>query len=86
MILIDSTRLKFLAEDEWKRKKISLNIVDNGPTLQIGIDAETLQIRSVQLTTNNVSDSQELSDLVHQIAKHKEVDSVFKDGAYDTKD
>ena len=32
--------------------------------LHIGIDAKTLQIRAVQLTTNNVSDSQVLGDLL----------------------
>ena len=35
--------------------------------LHIAIDAETLQIRAVQLTTNNVSDSQVLEDLLAQI-------------------
>lgn len=33
----------------------------------IGIDAKTLQIRAVQLTTNNVSDLQVLGDLLDQI-------------------
>jgi hypothetical protein len=37
--------------------------------LHIGIDAEMLQIRAVQLTTNNVSDSQVLFDLLDQIPK-----------------
>ena len=35
--------------------------------LHIAIDAKTLQIRAVQLTTNNVSDSQVLEDLLAQI-------------------
>ena len=33
----------------------------------MGMDAKTLQIRTVQLTTNNVSDSQVLGDLLDQI-------------------
>jgi len=35
--------------------------------LHIGIDAQTLQIWAVDLTTNNVSDSQALGDLISQI-------------------
>jgi hypothetical protein len=35
----------------------------------IGIDAKTLQIRAFQLTTNNVSDSRVLGDLLIQIHK-----------------
>jgi hypothetical protein len=38
---------------------MGLNIVANGVSF-IAIDAKTLQIRAVQLTTNNVSDSQVL--------------------------
>ncbi|MCQ1096832.1 transposase, partial [Acinetobacter baumannii] len=53
--------------------------------LHMGIDAKTLQIRAVQLTTNNVSDSQVLADLLDQIPQDERVDSVYTDGAYDTK-
>ena len=41
----------------------------------MGIDAKTLQIRAVQLTTNNVSDSQVLGDLLDQIPQDERVDS-----------
>ena len=44
-----------------------------------------MQIRAVQLTTNNVSDSQVLDDLVTQIPLDERIDSVYTDGAYDTK-
>ena len=40
---------------------------------------------AVQLTTNNVSDSQVLGDLLDQIPQDERVDSVYTDGAYDTK-
>jgi hypothetical protein len=53
--------------------------------LHIAIDAKTLQIRAVQLTTNNVSDSQVLEDLLAQIPLDEPIDSVYTDGAYDTK-
>ena len=44
-----------------------------------------MQIRAVQLTTNNVSDSQVLGDLINQIPSDELIDSVYTDGAYDTK-
>jgi hypothetical protein len=43
------------------------------------------QIRVVQLTTNNVSDSQVLGDLLDQIPLDERIDLVYTDGAYDTK-
>ena len=61
-LLVDSTGLKFLGEGEWKRKKHQPEYRRQWRKLHIGIDAETVQIRAVQLTTNNVSDSQVLGD------------------------
>jgi hypothetical protein len=84
-LLIDSTGLKFLGEGEWKRKKHQPEYRRQWRKLHIGIDAETLQIRAVQLTTNNISDSQVLEDLLQQIPKDEQIDSVYTDGAYDTK-
>ena len=56
-LLVDSTGLKFLGEGEWKHKKHQPEYRRQWRKLHIGIDAETLQIRAVQLTINNVSDS-----------------------------
>ena len=49
------------------------------------IDAKTLQIRAVQLTTNNVSDSRILGELLDQILLDEQIDSVYTDEAYNTK-
>ncbi|WP_234964115.1 IS5 family transposase [Acinetobacter johnsonii] len=84
-LLIDSTGLKFLGEGEWKRKKHQPEYRRQWRKLHIGIDARTLQIRAVQLTTNNVSDSQVLGDLLDQIPLDEQIVSVYTDGAYDTK-
>lgn len=84
-LLVDSTGLKFLGEGEWKRKKHQPEYPRQWRKLHIGIDANTLQIRAVQLTTNNVSDSQVLGDLLDQIPLEGRIDSVYTDGAYDTK-
>jgi len=77
--------MKFLGEGEWKRKKHGAEYRRQWRKLHIGIDAKTLQIRAVQLTTNNVSDSQLLGDLLAQIPQDEQIDSVYTDGAYDTK-
>ena len=70
-LLVDSTGLKFLGEGEWKRKKHQPEYRRQWRKLHIGIDTETLQIRAVQLTTNNVNDSQVLGDLLDQIPKEE---------------
>jgi len=55
--------------------------------LHIGIDAQILQIWAIDLTTNNVSDSQALDDLISQIPilQDEHIGSVFTDGAYEIK-
>lgn len=84
-LLVDSTGLKFLGEGEWKRKKHGPEYRRQWRKLHIGIDTETIQIRAVQLTANNVSDSQVLEDLLAQIPLDEQIDSAYTDGAYDTK-
>ena len=84
-LLVDSTGLKFLGEGEWKRKKHQPEYRRQWRKLHIGIDANTMQIRAIQLTTNNVSDSQVFGDLLDQIPPDEQIDSVYTDGAYDTK-
>ena len=85
LLIVDSTGLKFLGEGEWKCKKHGPKYRRQWRKLHIGIDAKTLQIRAVQLTTNNVSDSQVLDDLLAQIHLDERIDSVCTNGAYDTK-
>ena len=66
-LLVDSTGLKFLGEGEWKRKKHQPEYRRQWRKLHIGIDAKNQKICAIQLTTNNVSDSQILGDLLDQI-------------------
>lgn len=84
-LLMDSIGMKFLGESEWKRKKHGPEYRHQWRKLHIAIDAKTLQIRTVQLTTNNVSDSLVLGDLLNQTSQDERIDSVYTDGAYDTK-
>jgi IS5 family transposase len=83
-LLVDSTGLKFLGEGEWKRKKHGPEYRRQWRKLHIGIDAETFkyaQFSSLQI----MSDSQVLGDLLDQIPQDEQIDSVYTDGAYDTK-
>ncbi len=68
--------MKFLGEGEWKRKKHGPEYRRQWRKLHIGIGAKTLK-RAVQLTTNNVSDSQVLGDLLNQIPQDERIDSVI---------
>ena len=77
--------MKFLGEGEWKRKKHQPEYGRQWCKLHIGIDAETLQVRAIKLKINNVSNSQMLGDLLDQISQEEQIDSVYTDGAYDTK-
>ena len=79
------TKLKFLGKEEWKRRKPQPEYRRQSPKLHIGIDAKTLQIRAVQLSKNNASDSQVLSYLLDQIPQGEQIDSVYTDGTYGTK-
>lgn len=51
----------------------------------MGIDAETLEIRAIEVTSNRVGDAQVLPDLLNQIPSDERIESVSGDGAYDTK-
>lgn len=82
-LLVNSTGLKFLGE--WKCKKHQPEYRRQWRKLHLGIYANTLQICAVQLTTNNVSDSQVPGGLLDQIPQDEQIDSVYTDGAYDTK-
>ena len=84
-LLVDSTGMKFLGEGEWKRKKHGAEYRRQWRKLHIGIDTETSQIRAVQLTANNVSDSQVLEDLLAQIPLDEQIDSVYTEMVLMTK-
>lgn len=53
--------------------------------MHLGIDAETLEIRAIEVTSNRVGDAQILPDLLNQIPCDEIINSVSGDGAYDTK-
>lgn len=84
-LLVDSTGVKMLGEGEWKTKKHGAEYRRQWRKVHLGIDAETLEIRAIEVTSNRVGDAQVLPDLLNQIPQDERIDSVSGDGAYDTK-
>lgn len=84
-LLVDSTGIKILGEGEWKTKKHGAEYRRQWRKVHIGIDAETLEIRAIEVTSNAVGDAQVLPDLIAQIPDDEVLISVHGDGAYDTK-
>jgi len=72
-------------EEEWNARE------HGGPKrriwrrIHIGIDKETLEVRTVEVTSSNVRDAPELPDLLHQIPANQGIGSFTADGAYDTR-
>lgn len=83
-LLMDSTGIKFLGEGEWKCKKHGTERHRQWRKLHIGIDAQTMQIRAICVTSNNVSDAAVVPDLLAQVPEDEAIVSFTGDGAYDT--
>ena len=84
-LLVDSTGIKFLGEGEWKRKKHGAEYRRQWRKVHLGIDAQTLEIRAIEVTDNSIGDAPMLPELLAQIPPDEAVASVSGDGAYDTK-
>ena len=84
-LLVDSTGIKFLGEGEWKCKKHGVEYRRQWRKLHIGIDAQSMQIRSICVTSSNVSDASVIPNLLDQLPKNESLDSATGDGAYDTR-
>ena len=84
-LLVDSTGIKFLGEGEWKRKKHGAEYRRQWRKVHLGIDAQTLEIRAVEITDNSVGDAPVLPELLTHIPDDEPLASVSADGAYDTR-
>ena len=83
-LLVDSTGIKFLGEGEWKCKKHGAERRRQWRKLHIGIDAQTLQIRTICVTSNEVTHATVVAGLLEQVPRNEAVLSLTGDGAYDT--
>jgi transposase len=72
-------------EGEWKTRKHGVSYRRQWRKVHLGIDAATLDIRAIEVTTNAIGDAPTLPDLLAQIPRDEQILSVGGDGAYDTR-
>jgi hypothetical protein len=84
-LLVDSTGIKMMGEGEWKVKKHGADYRRQWRKLHLGIDAQTLEIRAMEVTDNRTSDATMLPELLAQIPAAEGLVTVTTDGAYDTR-
>jgi hypothetical protein len=84
-LLVDSTGIKMTGEGEWKTRKHGASYRRQWRKVHLGIDAETLDIRAIEVTTNAIGDAPILPALLAQIPMNERITTVGGDGAYDTK-
>ena len=84
-LLIDSTGIKAEGDGEWCAKKHGPSKPRQWRKVHLGIDAETLEIRAIEVTGAGVGDAPMLPELLDQIADDQPICKVSADGAYDTR-
>ncbi len=84
-LLVDSTGIKMMGEGEWKRRKHGSPYCRQWRKLHLGIDAETLDIRAIEISDNRTGDAPVLPQLLDQIPEDEPIGIVSGDGAYDTR-
>ena len=67
-LLVDITGIKFLGEGEWKREKHGADSRRAWRKVHWGIDAQTLEIRAIEVTSNAIGVALMLPELLTQIA------------------
>ena len=82
-LLIDSTGIKAEGDGEGCAKKHGPSKPRQWRKVHLGIDAETLEIRAIEVTGAGVGDAPMLPGLLEQIADDQRIASVSADGAYD---
>jgi hypothetical protein len=83
--LIDSTGAKAEADGEWLARKHGPTTPRDWRKVHLGVDAETLEIRAIEITGSQVGDAPVLPDLPDQIPDDQPIGIVTADGAYDTR-
>ena len=84
-LLIDSTGIKPEGEGEWFAKKYGPSRPRQWRKVHLGIDADTLEIRAIEITGSRVGDAPMLPELLNQIPADQPIGKVSADGAYDTR-
>ncbi len=84
-LLVDSTGIKAMGEGEWSCRKHGTSRPRQWCKLHLGIDAETLEVRAIEVTGSRVGDGPVLPKLLEQIPPEEPIGTVTADGAYDTR-
>ena len=84
-LLIDSTGIKAAGEGEWSTRKHGASRPRSWRKVHLGIDAETLEVRAIEITGSRVGDGPMLPELLAQIPPNQAIGQVTADGAYDTR-
>jgi hypothetical protein len=96
-LLIDSAGVKAEGDGEWLAKKHGPSKPRDWRKVHLGIDAETLEIRAIEITGSRVGDVEQANaigsreparmhpDLLDQIPGDQPLGIVTADGAYDTR-
>jgi hypothetical protein len=84
-LLIDSTGIKAMGEGEWSTRKHGASRPRQWCKVHLGIDAETLEVRALEVTGSRVGDGPMLPKLLEQIPADEILSTVTADGAYDTR-
>jgi len=85
-LLIDSTGIKVAGDGEWSARKHGPSKPRQWRKVHLGVDADTLEIRAVEVTGSRVGDAPMLPALLDQIPEDQPIDAVTADGAFDTRD
>ena len=75
-LLIASTRIKAEGEGDWNGRKYGGPKRRLWPKIHIVIDEETLEIRTVEVSSSSIGDAPMRPDLLDQIPPDKEIGSV----------
>jgi hypothetical protein len=80
--VVDATGLKLYGEGEWKVRQHGYTKRRTWRKLHLGVDECSGEIVATVLSTNNVGDSEVLSDLLDQI--DEPIEQLSAEGSYDT--
>ena len=84
-LLIDSSGMKAEGDGASLAKKHGPSKPRGGRKVHLGINAETLEIRAIEITGSRIGDALVLPDLLDQIADGQGIGMVTADGADDTR-
>ena len=84
-LLIDSGRIKVAGDGEWSARKHGPSKPRQWRKVHLGVDADTLEIRAVEVPGAGVGDAPMMPPLLDQIPEDQPIDAVAADGAFDTR-